>query len=92
MGTLDPASAVALTQQMDPTRDSHIMVEDRAPFLEILAQLPQAQGFGPYRSDPCSLALSLSGQQPEWTLLTMNKFPVQEKDEEAFHETVDKGT
>ena len=92
MGTLDPASAVALTQQMDPTRDSHIMVEDRAPFLEILAQLPQAQGFGPYRSDPCS-ALSLSGQQQqEWTLLTMNKFPELEKDEEALQETVDKGT
>ena len=90
MGTLDPASAVALTQQMDPTRDSHIMVEDRAPFLEIVAQLPQAQGFGPYRSDPCSLALSLSGQQQEWTLL--KTFRELEKDEEAFQETVDKGT
>ena len=89
MGTLDPASAVALTQQMDPTRDSHIMVEDRAPFWEIVAQLPQAQGFGPYRSDPCS-ALSLSGQQPERTLL--HKFQELEKDEEAFQETVDKGT
>lgn len=80
MGTLDHESAVAVTAQVDPTRDSHIMVEDRAPFLEIVAQLPQAQGFGPYRSDPCC------GQ--EWG--SLKTFPELEKEEEAFQ--IEKGT
>ena len=39
---------------VDPSRDSHIMMQDAASFEETIDQLPRAAGFGPYRSDPCS--------------------------------------